>query len=99
RKGTSSSSRTFAKDFPKACELIVSKLGPRPFHLRGPLNASALDSVMSVLISNLKAIPENLATRYEELKNDEAFTNATYYGTSDVSVLKVRFQRAKELLI
>lgn len=99
KKGSSSHAQTFARDFPKVCDLIVSELGQRPFHLRGPLNASALDSVMSVLLTNLKSVPADLSDRYSQLKQDKIFADATYYGTSDVAVLKDRFQRAKDLLI
>ncbi len=40
----------FFEDFPKVTELVASALGEKPFHLRGPLNASALDAVMCVLL-------------------------------------------------
>lgn len=91
--------RDFLRDFPKLCAIVVDRLGERPFHLRGRLNASALDSVMSVLYNSIGNMPGDLAARYRELKKDKTFSDATYYGTSDVAVIKSRFARVKELLV
>ncbi len=99
RKGDSAVAREFISEFPALCALIVDKLGERPFHLRGRLNASAVDSVMCVLFGDRKRIHTDLAQRYERLKSDEEFTKATYYGTSDVAVIKSRFARAREILV
>jgi hypothetical protein len=99
RTGASTVARTFIESFPRLCKLVIDELGERPFHLRGRLNASALDSVMCVLLNNMKRIPDDLKERYDELKEDERFAQATYYGTSDVAVIKARFARVKELLI
>ena len=91
--------RSFVQDFPKLCAIVIDTLGERPFHLRGRLNASALDSVMCVLLNNIDKIPEDLSARYARLKKDKDFEDATYYGTSDVAVIKSRFARATELLV
>jgi hypothetical protein len=99
RNATSPVARNFVQDFPKLCAIIVDTLGGRPFHLRGRLNASALDSVMCVLLNNIDRIPEDLTQRYARLKQDKEFEEATYYGTSDVAVIKSRFARVTELLI
>lgn len=99
RIGSSATARSFIANFQKACEVIIDELGERPFHLRGRLNASALDSVMCIVLNNLKQIPDDLADRYLRLKEDKVFADATYSGTSDVAVIKARFARAKEILI
>ena len=52
--GITRKSKTFFELFPKVTEIVVNSLGEQPFHLRGPLNVSALDSVLSVLISHYK---------------------------------------------
>lgn len=99
RNADSSVARNFVRDFPKLCSIVVDRLGERPFHLRGRLNASALDSIMCVLLNNIGKIPNDLAERYTRLKEDKAFGDATYSGTSDVAVIKSRFARVNELLV
>lgn len=77
----------------------MEKLGPKPFHIRGPLNSSALDSVLCTILENLEKMPNNLGERYEQLKSDEFFSNATFYGTSDVGVVHTRFKAAYNYLV
>ena len=89
----------FKRDFPKAAAIIVKKLGEKPFHARGPLNSSVLDAVFSTILDNLNRIPEDLGKRYDRLLRDKPFTQATYYSTSDVIVVKERFKRAREFLL
>lgn len=44
RKGKSREVKLFSEQFLQTCELIIKKLGNKPFHIRGPLNTSVLDS-------------------------------------------------------
>lgn len=97
--GESSRVMNFLELFPKATKLIYKKLGEKPFHVRGPLNSSALDSVMSIVIEYFNEIPSNIGARYKRLMNDENFHNSTYYGTSDASVLNERFEIVKSHLV
>ena len=99
RNASSPVARNFVRDFPKLCSIVIDGLGQRPFHLRGRLNASALDSVMCVLFNNIAKIPGDIANRYAMLKADKIFEDATYYGTSDVAVIKARFARVREILV
>ena len=99
QNGASKKVKSFRKAFPEATALIVEKLGEKPFHVRGPLNSSALDSVMCTVIDNLQKVPTNLSERYASLLADEGFTQATYYGTSDVTVVETRFKKALKTLI
>ncbi len=99
RTAGSPMAQKFLREFPTLCAFVVNKLGERPFHLRGRLNASALDSVMCVLLNNIGDIPNDLAERFARLKSDKTFDEATYYGTSDVAVIKARFARSKEVLV
>jgi hypothetical protein len=95
---SSAVAKRFVSSFPALCKAIVDQLGAKPFHLRGRLNASALDSVMCIILENLKTLPDDLKSRFEQLKSDEEFQTATYYGTSDVAVMRSRFARAAEIL-
>lgn len=99
KDGDSKRVRRFEDAFGKACALVVRQLGAKPFHIRGPLNSSALDAVMGVIIDNLNEVPGDLHRRYKKLLQDEKFVAATYYGTSDTVVLQSRFKLAKNILI
>ena len=99
RTGTSQRVKWFADYFPRAAELIVKTLGAKPFHIRGPLNTSVLDSTLCTIIDNLDKAPADLQQRYGELVKDEEFKKATFYGTSDVNVLHSRFEVAHRYLI
>ncbi|KWN17716.1 MULTISPECIES: DUF262 domain-containing protein [Burkholderia cepacia complex] len=99
RAGNSKRVINFVEAFPKAAKIIVEKLGQKPFHIRGPLNASALDAVMAIVIDNIDKVPDDIKVRYDRLIADKRFSDATFYGTSDVSVLHARFNAAQEILI
>lgn len=99
RLGTSSRVDKFVKHFPAAAKYIVEQLGEMPFHVRGPLNTSVLDSVFCIVLDNFNRKPSNLKDRYKKLLADAAYRSATYYGTSDVTVLQSRFVNAKQFLI
>lgn len=97
--GTTQKVRWFAESFIRATKLMVQKLGAKPFHIRGPLNTSALDSVFCTILDNLEKLPDNLGERYVQLKADADFRKATFYGTSDVGVLHTRFNAAYKYLV
>jgi len=98
-KGSTDEVKRFQMRFKKAAVLIVDTLGEKPFHVRGPLNASIMDSVFCTILSSLSKIPDDLAKRYQKLLADKEFTDSTYYGTSDVTVLGKRFTRARKILL
>lgn len=97
--GSTQSVKWFADRFLSATKLVVHKLGSKPFHIRGPLNSSALDSVLCTIIENLEKLPDNLGERYARLKADNEFSTATFSGTSDVGVLRARFNAAYKYLV
>lgn len=99
RSGTSQRVKWFSERFARATELVVSKLGPKPFHIRGPLNSSALDSVLCTIIENLDKVPADLVDRFSKLIKDDDFKKSTFSGTSDVTVLQARFEAAHKYLI
>ena len=99
RKGTSQAVARFGDLFSKTSELLVEELGERQFHIRGPLNASVLDSVFGTLMDNLGRVPHDLSNRYRQLLQDQAFLNGTHTSTTDTQVLRSRFKIAKQHLI
>lgn len=100
QNGESKDVKSFVQLFPRICEVAVKSLPEKPFHLRGGrLNVSALDSVLAALINNPTRIPKDLGVRYGKLKADKSFDQSTYFSTSDVAVVKDRFNIAKSYLI
>ncbi|WP_417375875.1 DUF262 domain-containing protein [Gimesia maris] len=90
----------FFKVFPKVTELIATKLGEKPFHLRGPLNVSALDSVVSVMIEDFRKVKKDrLNKNYSSLKDDDAFLEHTSYNTTDSKTVRARFYVVRKYLL
>ena len=99
QSGKSDVVKKFTELFPTVCDYVVSKLGPKPFHIRGPLNTSVLDSVFSALLENVDHLPKDIIDRYKTLLSDERFLGMTYSSTTDTQVLRERFTIARKYLI
>ncbi len=99
RSGTSDRVRVFREVFPKTAQLISDNLGAKPFHIRGPINTSVLDSVFCTLMDNINKIPSNLFERYKGLLSDSSFLETTYAATTDANIIRSRFEIAKSYLI
>jgi hypothetical protein len=80
----------FKERFPAVCRKVVAALGAKPFHPRGRVNASALDSILGTLLACGVNVPDDLAPRYRALFNDVEFVDTLSVSTSDVSVVKQR---------
>lgn len=80
--------------FESAAAQVLDILGPKPFHLRGRLNYSALDAVMVAVM--LSGNVENLKEKYDKLTKDDEFLNAVSFNTSDESVVNKRMKLAIE---
>lgn len=90
---------SFIQSFQLATKLIVEKLGEKPFHIRGPLNTSVLDSVLCTTTQHINVIPNDYRGRFQSLIKDNDFTDLTTLATTDTKILKARFEKAKEILI
>ncbi len=99
RKGDSQKIKIFSELFIKTAKLIIDGLGKKPFHIRGPLNTSVLDSVFCTLLDNNSKVPSDLKNRFHNLLADENYDRLTYIGTTDTNVLKDRFKKAYSYLI
>ncbi|SEU04647.1 GmrSD restriction endonuclease domain-containing protein [Pseudomonas graminis] len=84
-------------DFYRVVGLIHSELGPKPFHIRGPLNYAVIDSIF-VALANLPDVQGDLAVRYQALLKDRDFVNAVSVSTSDDKSLQIRIAKAFEYL-
>lgn len=99
-KGTTKKTKEFFEAFPKVTEAIVSAIGTKPFHLRGPLNVSALDSVMSVLMDSHKQLDKiNLAESYKKLLLDAKFIDSATINTTDTKTVAIRIARVEKYLL
>lgn len=87
--GKSRAVEKFQERFPLLAAKINSELGAKPFHTKGRLNASALDSVMGTLLS-MDEYPVDLAARFQALLQDERFMETLSVSTSDATVVRQR---------
>ena len=94
----SAKARRFKELFPKTCQSIMSALGAKPFHIRGPVNTSVLDAVFCAVLENDGKAPPAARERFNELRNDEAFAARTKLSTTDTMVVRQRIQDAKRYL-
>lgn len=93
-------SKKFFYIFEKVTKMVVESLGEKPFHLRGPINAAALDSVMCVLLEHYEEIaPSELSARYSNLIADEAFLECTRKNTTSAGTVRDRFEIARKYLL
>lgn len=98
--GTGKKAEVFFDVFPKVAALVASSLGDKPFNLRGPLNASALDAVMSVLIEQPDAVTKDqLRDRYGVLSQHPEFKTLTLLATTDTKTVQARIRLAREILL
>jgi hypothetical protein len=51
------------------------------------------------MISSRHKLVDNLGESAQNLRLNKSFDDATFYGTSDVSVVKERFNQAKKFLV
>ena len=97
-KGTAKVEK-FAERFVAVTAMIAKHLDPKPFHVRGPLNLAAMDSIMAVLIRNSNKIPKDIKDRFSNLLADENYRSAIFYNTSDASIVKDRMALAEKHLM
>lgn len=98
RNGTTPEAILFEKQFPEITKIIVDRLGEKPFHLRGRLNTSALDSVFCTLYMHPEDVPDDFNLRYRKLVADPSFAELTTIGTTDTATVKRRFNLVKKYL-
>jgi len=99
RDGNTSDIQKFQQLFPVITKRIVDVLGSKPFHIRGRLNTSALDSVIATLIQNYTEIPNDLKAKYNKLLAAPKFETLTTIGTTDTAAVRERFKLVKRILL
>lgn len=78
--------------FKTATAVVAEALGERPFHLRGPLNVGALDATLGAVLEVGSTDPRVVESCYSTLLADPTFIRNVQFNTSDVQVVKSRFQ-------
>ena len=84
--------------FEQTCDAVIKLLEPKPFHIRSGLNAAVFDAVMVAFSEHLDEIPENVKDRYKNLVDSEYFNQSTMQGTTDVEIVRKRFDQAEQQL-
>lgn len=85
--------------FKEACQTIYEQLGAKPFHLRGPLNLAAIDSVMATTVKSLESLQPNLKDKFDELREDSTFQDSITSNTSHTDVVNLRFNTVRAFLL
>lgn len=85
--------------FKQACHIVYEQLGDKPFHLRGPLNLGAIDSVMATAVKSLESLKPDLKSSFDELCEDDAFKESITRNTSRTDVVNTRFNSARAFLL
>jgi Protein of unknown function DUF262 len=89
--------KSFFQLLPKITKMIVTELGEKPFHVRGPLNISALDAVFCVMFEEFQKIkPAKLKKKFEALLVDEEFMKITQMSTSDTKQVHDRVSMVRK---
>lgn len=88
----------FATNFPKIVSAIKMKLPDRPFHVRGPINLAALDSVFIACLNNASKISKLTLESFETLLSKDEYKNAIFYNTSDSTEISTRIKLANSTL-
>ena len=93
-------SKKFFEVFPQVCKIIIDKLGDKPFHPRGRINLSTLDSTICTLIAGFDKLDvENLKVNFHRMEQDSRFESSTTTNTTDLKTVNERFDLVKEYLL
>ena len=83
--------------FENTANLILDKLGEKPFHIRrAGLNAAVFDCVFSAVAQNLDSVPDDFSERYSSLIVRSEFLECATSGTTDQDIVARRMSLAIE---
>lgn len=97
--GTTKFAKDFKKLFPKVAERIITDLGEKPFHRRGPMNTAFLDATFCTLLMYFDSIPDDLSKRFQEFAEDGEMDDYSTLGTTDKNNVNGRFDLASDYFI
>jgi len=100
QSGNTERVKKFLSAIPSVLDLVVKALGDKPFHIRGPLNASALDSVLCVLMESPGKVPvDRLKHNYSKLLENADFQRYTELATTDAKTVQDRVALVRKYLL
>lgn len=99
KRATGKNVARFRKGFLAAVETTHSELGPRPFHVRGPLNTAVLDSVLGTIIAHQDRLRRDWKAGFEKLKRNADYEAVTTAATADVNSVRDRFRLCEKFLL
>ena len=91
--------KTTEKYFKKTCDLILAKLGPRPFNPKHGLNPSMLDSIFYAFAKHYKdTFPNDIEKRFKNLSENPKYIEYINKATTDKKIIQARFKLANSKL-
>ena len=87
----------FEKIFKKTVDIVIDKLGEKPFHISSGLNVAVFDSVF-VTIAQLTTVPVDLQQQYHKLIHDKSFLDCIRARTTDKEIVLRRMRMAADFL-
>ncbi len=99
RSGSTKKVLEFKKEFKNVIDNINVELGDKPFHIRGPLNLPALESVFITTYSKRGRNVKNLSDKVVTLFSNEEFGELSQISTSDKSVIEKRLSLARKIIL
>ena len=87
----------FEKIFKKTVDIVIDKLGEKPFHISSGLNVAVFDSVF-VTIAQLTTVPVDLQQQYHKLIHDKSFLDCIRARTTDKEIVLRRMHMAADFL-
>lgn len=84
--------------FTNTCDIILEKLGEKPFHPKRTMNPSMFDSIFVAFANHFEECPDNIQERFTTLVNDLEFKKAISDATTDADVVAKRLKLANSIL-
>lgn len=98
RSATTKAYKDFKSAFTIVTKELLKQVGERPFHVRGPINLAALDSVYFALLPKAKKLPTCLSEKISALYADEDYKQMIFFNTSDSVIVERRLEIAQRYL-
>lgn len=98
RTAKTTSFKNFKSAFGILTKELLRQVGEKPFHVRGPINLAALDSVYHALLPRANKLPKDLKDKIFNLYNNESYQQSIFYNTSDNVTVENRMKIASKHL-
>lgn len=88
----------YEAEFKSAIDIVLDKLGPKPFHLYAGFNSSAFDAVVVAISRHEGKVPDDFRDRWVKLADSKELREAVSGGTTDVDQVRGRLALVEERL-